>query len=91
MKHANLTKAERARFRQAQPPDQENESSLFWPMVRRLFAILWFNLKPSEYLGKKVLYKGQYRKITAETFDYFFITEFNGVQFYKVGNKCKIR
>jgi hypothetical protein len=57
----------------------------------RLIKVIKFRVLPSEYLNKKVLYKGKYRKIEGETVDFFFIAEFPKQAFPKVGNRLKIK
>jgi len=63
----------------------------FGKALKWLWATILFRLKPSDYLNKKVLYRGKYYRIKGETLDYFFIAEFPKQAFPKVGNKFKIR
>ena len=63
----------------------------FWPMLKHLFSVIWWRVAGERYIGKKCLYKGLYRKITAEDYNYFFLSEFPKFAFPKKGNKLKIK
>jgi len=77
--------------KQAKPVEPVQTKVTFGKMLKHLFSVIWWRVASERYIGKKCLYKGQYRKITAEDYSYFFLSEFPKVAFPKKGNKLKIK
>ena len=80
-----------------QQPESQKQKNVkvkdmpFGILLKRLFNTIIWRIKPKKYLHKKCNYRGKYRKIIGETFDFFILEGFPKDLFPKVGNKFKIK